>query len=135
MSNDSDKLYQLSFSLHVNWSISQLVETVLGKAPANNAPKEEKAAYTQRQLAIINFLERVYHELRNLGMSPQDRSINYAATNALNAAGIFAEAIKDQMQLDAIETEPSPICRPGAECWDVKLICPERVGARRYFLL
>lgn len=26
------------------------------------------------------------------------------------------------MQLDTIEVEPSPLCRPGTDCWDVKLI-------------
>jgi cyanobactin maturation PatA/PatG family protease len=105
-----------------NWSTVQLVESISGKAPAGNASKDEKENYAKRQSAIVNFLERTYHELRNLGMTPQERSINYAATNALNAAGIFAEAIKDAMQLDTIEVEPSPVCRPGAECWDVKLI-------------
>ena len=31
---------------------------------------------------IFNFLNRVYYELRNLGVAPQERALNFAATNA-----------------------------------------------------
>jgi hypothetical protein len=36
------------------------------------------------------------------------------------------------MELDTIETERSPICRPDSDCWDVKLTFfdPERVFQR-----
>jgi hypothetical protein len=71
---------------------------------------------------VRNFLERVYHELRNLGVDPCHRAINYSATNALNVANIFESALKDNMQLDTIACERSPICRPDSDCWDVKLI-------------
>ncbi len=27
----------------------------------------------------------------------------------------------DTLELDGIDVEVSPICRPGSECWDVKL--------------
>ena len=88
-------------------------------------------------MAITNFLERVYHELKNLGITPQDRAINYAATNALNVAGIFAEAIKDNMQLDTIEVERSAVCRMDSDCWDVLLTFfdPEKqlVRARKVY--
>lgn len=105
-----------------NWNTAALVGSIFGKPPAAAAKEAGKQGNEQQKQAIVNFLERVYHELRNLGTSPEDRSINYAATNALNAAGIFAEALKDSMQLDAIEVERSPICRMDSDCWDVKLI-------------
>src|SRR6185295_4362074 len=68
-----------------------------------------------------NFLDRVYYDLRNLGMTPQERAINYAATNAFLIERIFEKTIKDDMQLDSIGVERSPICRPDSDCWDVKL--------------
>ena len=86
---------------------------------------------------VHNFLERVYYELRNLGQTPQDRAINFAATNAFNIERVFENARKQKMDLDTIEIEPSPICRPDSDCWDVKLMFffPEREAqsARRAY--
>ena len=75
-----------------------------------------------------DFLERVYHELRNLGISSPDRAINYAATNAFQIQSVYESSLKDLMALDLIEVERSTICRPDSDCWDVKLIFfyPER---------
>ena len=33
----------------------------------------------------------------------------------------FESALKDGLDLDTIEVERSPICRPESDCWDVKL--------------
>lgn len=93
-----------------SWSTAALVKAVAGDAPA-----EEKVA------DIANFLERVYHEIRNLGATPQERAINYAATNAFQLQSVFTKALKTEMKLDGIGVERSPVCRPGADCWDVKL--------------
>jgi cyanobactin maturation PatA/PatG family protease len=78
--------------------------------------------------AVENFLDRVYHELRNLGNRPHERAINYAATNALQAQEIFQRAVADRAELDVIEVEPSPVSPPGSNCWDVRLVFfyPER---------
>jgi hypothetical protein len=77
--------------------------------------------YAQRSQALRSFLIRVYDELRNSGVSASDRAINYAATNAFVAAGVFEDAFKDDMALDGIDVTRSPICRPGSDCWDVGL--------------
>jgi cyanobactin maturation PatA/PatG family protease len=94
-----------------SWSTSALVAAVEG---------QEKGAIAANQLT--NFLQRVYFECRNLGIRPQDRALNFAATNALNVASIFESALSDGMELDSFGLEKSPICRPESECWDVKLI-------------
>jgi cyanobactin maturation PatA/PatG family protease len=104
-----------------SWSTAALVEANSGKPPAKNAGAEKQEAHAQKAGSAANFLERVYHELRNLGLTPQERALNYAATNALTVAGIFEAALKAQMELDTIEVERSPICRPDSECWDVVL--------------
>lgn len=70
---------------------------------------------------IFNFLVRVYDELRNLGMSPEDRAINFAATNAYQAATAFGDALARNMELFGIRVSKSPICRPDSDCWDVQL--------------
>jgi hypothetical protein len=72
--------------------------------------------------ALASFLERVYHELRNLGITAQDRALNHAATNAFNASEVFSDAVRVGMQLHSVAVDRSPICRPDSDCWDVKLI-------------
>jgi len=101
-----------------NWTTKSLLAAVLGKPPT---AKEERSAYERKEAGVRNFFERVYDEMRNLGLAPQDRALNYAATNAYQVQQIYQTAIEEQMQLDTIEVEKSPICRPGADCWDVKL--------------
>jgi subtilisin family serine protease len=112
-----------------SWTTNALVESVLGKTATGSANEVEQAEYAQRSQGVANFLERIYHELRNLGLTSQERAINYAATNAFNVNNIFKAALRAKMELDAIEVERSPICRPEADCWDVKLLFfdPENV--------
>ncbi|MCP4352772.1 MAG: peptidase [Desulfobacterales bacterium] len=99
------------------WTTDLLVSEVAGK-PEDYPTLED---YEKIKAHIYNFLERVYHELRNLGRSSHERAINYAATNAFEVEQIFENAIKESMELDSISVEPSPICRPGSDCRDVKL--------------
>src|SRR5262249_34110908 len=71
---------------------------------------------------VHNFLDRVYFELRNLGQTPQERAINFAATDAFNIEKVYERAVKEDMDLDTIEVERSPVCRPESDCWGVKLM-------------
>ncbi len=98
-----------------------MVEAVAGKPLAADAKQPAKDAHNKNRQAVENFLRRVYDELRNLGITSQERAINYSATNALLVDGVFRDAIKEQMDLDSIEVVRSPICRPDFDCWDVKL--------------
>ncbi len=102
-----------------DWSTPSLVRTVLGEPPSES---DAGAKYAEESSAISNFLDRIYYELRNLGVSPQDRALNFAATNAFQAGLVFSTAVKAGLQLDRIDVERSPTCRPGADCWDVKLV-------------
>lgn len=70
---------------------------------------------------IFNFLNRVYYELRNLGVAPQERVLNFAATNAYQTQVAFAESAGRNLALDTITVAKSPICRPDSDCWDVQL--------------
>jgi cyanobactin maturation PatA/PatG family protease len=101
-----------------SWSTSQLVQAVAGPRPEE---ERERAAHQERVQDIENFLERVYYELRNLGLAPQERAMNYAATNAFQVASVFQTTIQTGMKLDTIGAERSPIGRPGSDCWDVTL--------------
>jgi hypothetical protein len=95
-----------------SWTTKALVANIVGRAKQENTEKVE---------SIRNFLDRVYFELQNLGIRPEDRALNFAATNAFSVAQIFENAIRDQMQLDTIGVNRSPLCRPESDCWDVTL--------------
>jgi len=97
-----------------NWNTSALVGAVSNRKASSKV--------TARNVGLAGFLDRIYYEFRNLGLTPQDRALNFAASNALSAAKVFEAALKDEMQLDSVEVERSAICRPESDCWDVKLI-------------
>lgn len=68
-----------------------------------------------------NFLQRIYHELRNMGVSDADRALNYAATNAYQAGSVFTQAFKEGMSLSTVSSNSSPIARPGTITYDVNM--------------
>jgi len=99
-----------------SWNTTKLTEEVCGSTTSEEAQ------------GVLNFFQRVYEELRNIGIMPQERAINYAATNAFQVKEVYKDAIKSGMELDTIEVGPSPFGRPDSDCWDVKLTFfqPER---------
>jgi cyanobactin maturation PatA/PatG family protease len=111
-----------------SWKTGALVAAVAGAPPAAEAPPEERARYELRRAGIHNFLERVYHEVRNLGLLPQDRAINFAATNAFEIAQVYESAVRETMELESVKVVRSPVSRPGSDCWDVEVyfFYPER---------
>ncbi|NER95554.1 MAG: PatA/PatG family cyanobactin maturation protease [Symploca sp. SIO1B1] len=100
------------------WTTGNLVNLLYGERPNTEA---EQAEYDGQVGGLANFLDRIYYELRNLGTIPQERALNYAATNALQVANVYREAAGENTNLDRIEVEKSPLCRPESDCWDVKL--------------
>src|SRR5262249_34936337 len=101
-----------------SWNTIALVQAVLGAPPGARASAAARDQYARRMAALQNFLERVYHELRNLGVSPQERAINYAATNGFEAGHIFESALQQNMELDTINVVRSPVGRQGSDSWD-----------------
>ncbi|NET05873.1 MAG: PatA/PatG family cyanobactin maturation protease [Symploca sp. SIO2B6] len=101
-----------------SWRTDALIQAVAGARPTEAAAQN---TYDQSIEGIRNFLERIYYELRNLGTTPQERALNYAATNAFQAQRIYERATNENMELDTINVEKSPLCRPESDCWDVKL--------------
>ncbi len=111
-----------------SWTTGALIQTVIGPPPAEEASEEEKQEYLLKKAKVQNFLERVYHELRNLGVLPQDRAMNFAVSNAFEFGGILESVLLEKMELDSIKATPSPFCRPGSDCWDLEIyfFYPER---------
>ena len=53
-----------------SWNLVRLVKNIAGKGDS------------QKTQMVSECLDRVYHDMRNLGLTPRDRAINYAVTNA-----------------------------------------------------
>jgi cyanobactin maturation PatA/PatG family protease len=104
-----------------NWTIGALVARVMGKPPDEKTAKGDRDAYRRKEEGITNFLQRVYSEIRNLGLEPRDRALNFAATNAFQLERVFTQVATAGLMLDQIDVERSPICRLDSECWDVVL--------------
>ncbi|MEG4346806.1 PatA/PatG family cyanobactin maturation protease [Microcoleus sp. A003_D6] len=99
------------------WSVNSLVSAALETLRDGMGDVSEEAV----RRSLVSFLHRIYFDLRNLGKTARDRALNFAATNAFQAASTFAEAVARGMELDSIEVEKSPFCRLNSDCWDVKL--------------
>jgi len=108
-----------------NWQTEALVKSVVGKRaePTGKGADSRKGGQFDRKMeGMRGFLERIYFELRNTGQTPQERALNFAATNAFNVERIFESAARLDLQLDEIAVEPSPVCRMDSDCWDVRLV-------------
>ncbi len=96
------------------WSVAALIEDLRQAYPAG--PSEEDYGNKIRE-----YLERIYYEFRNLGVTPQERALNFSATNAFQIADVMPTGTAADVGLDTITVEKSPICRPDSDCYDVKL--------------
>lgn len=103
------------------WQSHELIAAAKAAVGKDVAPDDD----------IFNFLNRVYYELRNLGVAPQERALNFAATNAYQTNVAFAEAAGRNLALDSITVAKSPICRPDSDCWDVQLLMFDPENERR----
>lgn len=101
-----------------SWATQPLVMHVLGAAPK---AAEERAVYDRQAQGLGSFLDRVYYDLRNLGITGEERAINYSATNAVQIADVIRSTTRDALDLDGLAVKKSPVCRPDSDCYDVEL--------------
>jgi cyanobactin maturation PatA/PatG family protease len=96
------------------WSIAALIEQLMQVNPTGASEQD----YRNK---IQEYLERIYYEFRNLGTTPQERALNFSATNAFQIADVMSTGTAADIGLDTITVEKSPICRPDSDCYDVKV--------------
>lgn len=99
-----------------SWSTDALVDVLIKDFP----PPPPVNAILLRD-ASKNFLNHVYFGMRNLGISPQDRTLNFAVTNAYAVYCILTQATLMSLQFVSVEIERSPLCRLDSDCWDIVL--------------
>lgn len=96
-----------------SWTVPVLIDSLMEATPT--ALRENVTGKVQE------YLERIYYEYRNLGIAPQERALNFSATNAFQVATLMADATTGDLGLDSITVEKSPVCRADSDCYDVKL--------------
>jgi cyanobactin maturation PatA/PatG family protease len=99
-----------------NWTTKDLA-AALAKALDLEGEKHKAELIAE----LNSFLDRIYYECRNLGVTSQDRALNYAGTVALLVATSLEDESKKGYRLDTIAVDRSAVCRPESDCWDVKL--------------
>jgi len=97
------------------WSLEALLNVLIENGT------EEGVTRQVLQDRIREVLDRIYYDFRNLGVTPQERAINFSATNAFQLSIAISTANENDQVLDTIDVEKSPICRPDSDCYDVKL--------------
>jgi cyanobactin maturation PatA/PatG family protease len=97
-----------------NWNKQALIKALFC------ARGEQQDLLPDQEHELSSFLDRIYHELQNLGVRPEHRALNYAGTNLFEVGEILGTR-GEKRTLDTIHLEPSQICRPGSDCWDVVL--------------
>ena len=95
------------------WSTQEIVKLFTAKLTKGDA-----SAVSEE---LGNFMERVYDEMRNPGLSSSDRAANFAATNAFTAEEAIREAVTSGYRLADISVDPVKVPSPGTDRWDVKL--------------
>lgn len=96
-----------------SWNRPSLIDSLMRATPTAS---QENVTRKLRE-----YLERIYYEYRNLGITPQERALNFSATNAFQVTTVMADAATGELGLDSITVEKSPICRSDSDCYDVKL--------------
>jgi cyanobactin maturation PatA/PatG family protease len=105
-----------------SWTVPDLATLVMNAIDSTPASKAKEATTgDQYRIRIEDYLNRIYYDYRNLGVTPQERALNFSATNAFQASSAIISATGDNRVLDQITVEKSPICRPDSDCYDVKL--------------
>jgi hypothetical protein len=96
------------------WNSQQLMDQALEQVPQDQ--KDTRRGQFQ------SFFDRFFHELRNMGVTPSERALNFAGTQIFRLGAAFTAKITGDLVLQGIEVSKSAVCPPGGDCWDVTAI-------------
>jgi cyanobactin maturation PatA/PatG family protease len=111
----------------VNAAVDQVETEMRADAQRRNVDAAVDREFLERNIRA--FLDKVYYQFRNLGQSPPDRAMNYAATNAfvltseIRSGLLSAKYVPGRNEglytMDTVTVSRSPYCRMDSDCWDV----------------
>jgi hypothetical protein len=58
--------------------------------------------------------------MRNLGLTAEERALNYSATNAMQVTAVIRSATQHELDFGIPIVKRSPVCRPDSDCYDVE---------------
>jgi cyanobactin maturation PatA/PatG family protease len=100
-----------------SWATKPLVEHVLGERPAAAAAQ---TSYDELASGLADFLNQIYYGMRNLGLTAEERALNYSATNAMQVTAVIRSATQHELDFGIPIVKRSPVCRPDSDCYDVE---------------
>ena len=119
------------------WSVEEYIRLIQRGLNAE-MNDDQRNAFRTRLTDLINRLDE---EVRNTGLTPEDRALNFAATQLLTLLSTVAADLlrvddkgKFGFELDDVSPpQPSKICRDRSDCWDVEFsfLNPENVVEAR----
>ncbi|MGE0279575.1 MAG: hypothetical protein AB7P20_03030, partial [Rhizobiaceae bacterium] len=71
--------------------------------------------------SLADFRDLMTRKYRNLGLLGRERALNFAATAAYRVFEMLDEIVGLGLIIDDISVHPSPACRTGSECYDVRI--------------
>jgi cyanobactin maturation PatA/PatG family protease len=115
-----------SIQLMSGQTVPTIIPEVRGMSSWSNAALIESVAAdedAETKNFVEEYLNRIYYDYSNLGVTPQERALNFSATNVYQILQtIINNKTENRPVLDKIEVLKSPVCRSESECYDVKLI-------------
>jgi hypothetical protein len=108
-----------------DWSVKDLTAAVKSRLEGEGKDtKELLGKHLPRWTTLVgHFLERVYNGSRSLGLTPEDRALNYAATDAYQAGSAILGGLRTgvAVELDHVRVRRSPMSHPRSACCDIEL--------------
>lgn len=104
-----------------NWRAKDLIEGVFETYKAEKKEALSPEQEGKYKAEVSNFVHRIYHEFRNLGVTSADRAMNHMGTNVFGPGKVIQQMIINEYSLRSMSVQPSAICRPNSDCQDVML--------------
>ena len=102
-----------------SWTSKALLDAVCGKEPKKG---EDLEVYQAKKETVSDFLNRVYNrEILNLGISSEDRALNYSVTNIMTVVDVISDALEKDLRLDKIVVQPATVSFKNSVSMDVIL--------------
>ena len=104
-----------------SWTMEKLVEQYV-KPLSESSTKEEREAQRAETRNLERLAQRFFEEARNPGRSPEERALNFAATQTFRSVQTLRDKFgaSVEWEMDDITVTPSPTCRENSECYDVE---------------
>lgn len=100
-----------------SWSMTAYTQAIVRERRILDAAIGE----AQLMQEVNRYLSKIMFTIRNRGVTPEDRALNAAATNAFNVSPVITQAGREGMTLRDVRVERSPMNRAGSEYYDVLL--------------